>query len=455
MAEPTLSRQFAQFARALSFQHLSSEHREKVKTYLLDWLGCAYAGKNQPSTRMMVKTAHSLGGNSESTMIPDEGRTMCLLAALVNGAASHVVEMDDLHRESVLHPAAAVLPALMALAERQHASGKDLMVAISCGYEVAIRTAIGVGTSHYHFWHTTGTCGTFGAAAGSAKLLGLNEDQFVWALGSAGTQAAGLWEFLSESAMSKVLHPGKSSMNGLLAALLAQQGFTGPSRILEGPKAFFRATSSDFDENRALAGLGKEFFVERNSLKYHASCGHTHSSIDAVLQATGARPMPVDEIQHVDVWVYQASVDLLGDVKPTTPYLGKFNLPFCIATALIHGHVNLTDFTEERLKDPGIRSLMERITINSDKGLTKSYPRKWPARAEIITSDGQRLKGAIEYPKGDPENPLRQEEVIGKFMGLTDCMIPKAVAQGIAERVLNLEDVRDVNQLLGSSQVIK
>lgn len=449
MAETTLSRQFAQFARTLSFQHLSPEHRGKVKTYLLDWLGCAYAGKNQPSTRMMLETAHSLGGNAESTLIPDNSRTMCLLAALANGAASHVVEMDDLHRESVLHPAAAVLPALLALAERQHASGRDLMVAISCGYEVAIRTAIGVGTSHYYFWHTTGTCGTFGAAAGSAKLLDLDEDRFVWALGSAGTQSAGLWEFLSESAMSKVLHPGKSAMNGLLAALLAKEGFTGASRILEGPKGFFRATSTDFDVDRALAGLGEEFFVERNSLKYHASCGHTHSSIDAVLQATGARPMPVDDIEHVNVWVYQASLDLLEDVKPTTPYLGKFNLPFCIATALIHGHANLMDFTEERLKDPGIRSLMERITITSDEDLTKSYPRKWPARAEIVMSGGQRLKGASEYPKGDPENPLSEEEVIGKFMGLTDGMIPKTVAQGIAERVMKLEDLSDVNQLLG------
>jgi 2-methylcitrate dehydratase PrpD len=450
MVEPTLSRQFAQFAGNLSFPHLSPEHREKVKIYLLDWLGCAYAGKNQPSTKMTLKTAHSLGGKAESTLIPDGSRTMCLLAALVNGAASHVVEMDDLHRESVLHPAAAVMPALLAVAERQRASGKDLMVAISCGYEVAIRAAIGVGTSHYHFWHTTGTCGTFGAAAGSAKLLDLDEDQFVHALGSAGTQAAGLWEFLSESAMSKVLHPGKSALNGLLAALLAKEGFTGASRILEGPKGFFRATSTDFDADRALAGLGEEFFVERNSLKYHASCGHTHSSIDAVLQATGARPVPVDDIQRVNVWIYQASLDLLEDVKPTTPYLAKFNLPFCIATALIHGHANLTDFTEERLKDPGIRSLMDRITITSDDDLTKSYPRKWPARAEIVLSDGNRVKGAVEYPKGDPENPLGEEEVIGKFMGLTDGMIPNAVAQGIVERVMKLEDLADATQLLGS-----
>lgn len=255
---------------------------------------------------------------------------MCLLAALVNGASSHVVEMDDLHRESIFHPAAPIMPAVFALAEREGSTGRDIILAISAGYEAGIRIAVAIGPSHYHFWHTTATCGTFGAAAGAAKILGLDEEHFVWALGSAGTQAAGLWEFLGESAMSKQLHPGKAAMNGLLASLLAQKGFTGASKILEGEKGLFRATSQDFSEEKCVAGLGKEFFSDRNSIKYYASCGHTHSAVDAVLKATGGRPMMVEEIERVDVSVYQASLDLLGDVMPTTPYLGKFNLPFCV-----------------------------------------------------------------------------------------------------------------------------
>jgi 2-methylcitrate dehydratase PrpD len=374
---------------------------------------------------------------------------MSLLAALVNGASSHMVEMDDLHRESVFHPAAPIMPAVFAAAEREKASGKDLILAIVVGYEVGIRVAVSVGQSHYHRWHTTSTCGTFGAAAGAAKILGLDGEQVVWALGSAGTQASGLWAFLVESAMSKQLHPGKSALNGLLSALLAQKGFTGARRILEGEKGFFRATSKDFDVEKCLAGLGKNFLFERNSLKYYASCGHTHSAIEAVLQAINTNPMKVEEIERVDVSVYQAALDLLENVEPTTPYVAKFSLPFCVATALKYGHVSMGDFIEIRLQDPDLRQLMKRIEIRSDPQLSMHYPGKWPARVEIMTRDGKSLKGSSDYPKGDPENPLDERDVIEKFRDLTKGLLSDSTAEAIVERVMSLEDIDDVSNLLG------
>ena len=448
MSEATLSKQLAQYVCNLSFDDLTQEHIKKTKIYLLDWLGSAFAGKTEKPTHIMIEVARSMGGKPESTIIPDGSKTMCLLAALVNGASSHVVEMDDLHRESILHPAAPIMPAVFALAERENSSGRDIILAISAGYETGIRIAVAIGPSHYHFWHTTATCGTFGAAAGAAKILGLDEEHFVWALGSAGTQAAGLWEFLGESAMSKQLHPGKAAMNGLLASLLAQKGFTGASKILEGEKGLFRATSQDFSEEKCVAGLGKEFFSERNSIKYYASCGHTHSAVDAVLKATGGRPMMVGEIKRIDVSVYQASLDLLGDVMPTTPYLAKFNLPFCVATALIYGHVNLGDFSSERIGDPDIHRVMDLINLRSDPELSRCYPRKWPARVEIFTRDGRRLEASNDHPKGDPENPLGEADVIEKFKALTNGLISVSTQEGIVERVLNLEEMADINMLL-------
>jgi 2-methylcitrate dehydratase PrpD len=340
------------------------------------------------------------------------------------------------------------MPALLALAEKQKASGADLILAISAGYEVGIRVALAAGPSHYHYWHTTATCGTFGAAAGSAKLLGLGEEPFVWALGSAGTQAAGLWEFLTEGAMSKQLHPGKAAMNGLLAALLAQRGFSGAVRILEGEKGFFRATSEDFDAGRCLRGLGREFAAERNSLKYYASCGHTHSAIDAVLQATQGRPMGAEAIGQVHISVYQAALDLLGEVEPTSPFAAKFNLPFCVATALQYGHVNVGDFHAGRLQDPDLLQIMDRVRVVADPALTSAYPAKWPARAQIHTRDGRCLEGANDHPKGDPENPLDEAEVIEKFRGLTDGLISPAAADRILGRVLRLEEAADASVLL-------
>jgi 2-methylcitrate dehydratase PrpD len=444
----TISQKFAQFVTQLHFDALSGDQVHKIKTYFMDWLGSAYAGQTQRPIKIMREVVDSLGGKPESTLIPDNAKTMSLLAALVNGASSHVVEMDDLHRESVFHPAAPIMPAVFAAAEREQASGKDLIVAIASGYEVGIRVAVAVGQSHYHRWHTTSTCGTFGAAAGAAKILGLDEDQVVWALGSAGTQASGLWEFLVESAMSKQLHPGKSALNGLLSALLAQKGFTGARKILEGEKGFFRATSEDFDQEKSLAGLGENFLFERNSLKYYASCGHTHSAIESILQATQAKPMNGADIERVHVWVYQAALDLLENVEPSTPYVAKFSLPFCVATALRYGHVNTGDFIETRLQDPDLLQLMERIEIRSDPQLSLQYPVRWPARVEIITRDGKRLKGSSDYPKGDPENPLGERDVIEKFRGLTKGLLSDPSAEAIVERVMDLEDIDDVRHLL-------
>ncbi|KPK28164.1 MAG: hypothetical protein AMK69_09270 [Nitrospira bacterium SG8_3] len=444
----TISQKFAQFVTQLHFDDLSEDQVHKIKTYFMDWLGSAYAGQTQRPIKIMLEVVDSLGGKPESTLIPSNAKTMSLLAALVNGASSHVVEMDDLHRESVFHPAAPIMPAVFAAAEREKATGKELIAAIATGYEVGIRVAVAVGQSHYRHWHTTSTCGTFGAAAGGAKILGLGEDQVVWALGSAGTQASGLWEFLVESAMSKQLHPGKSALNGLLSALLAQKGFTGARKILEGEKGFFRATSKDFDETKSLAGLGKNFLFERNSLKYYASCGHTHSVIESILQATEANPIDAARIERVDVSVYQAALDLLENVEPSTPYMAKFSLPFCVATALRYGHVNTGDFIETRLQDPDLLQLMERIKIHSDPQLSLQYPFKWPARVEIITRDGKRLKGSSDFPKGDPENPLGERDLIEKFRDLTKGLLSDRSAEAIVERVMGLEDVDDISHLL-------
>jgi len=421
---------------------------ERIKLFVLDWIGSAYAGGREKPVKMLLAVSGDLGGSPDSTIIASNSRGPCLLAALINGASSHVVEMDDLHRESVLHPAAAILPAVFAVAERERVSGRELIVGAAVGYEVGIRVALGAGKSHYRYWHTTGTCGTFGAAAGSGKILGLDEDQFVWALGSAGTQSAGLWEFLAESAMSKQLHAGKAAMNGLLASLLAREGFTGAGRILEGEKGFFKATSTDYDLQRCVEGLGEDFFFTRNSLKYYPSCGHTHSAIEAAVKATGAKRMAPEEIEEIRVLLYKEAIGLLGDVRPVTPYLAKFSIPFCVALAVGSGEVKREDFSQERMQDPRIRKIMELIKVMEDKDLTAQYPHKWPAVVEISTRGGKVLRGSNDYPKGDPENPLTEKEVVEKFMSLTKGILPASKANNMVEKVLNLEEVEDVSKLL-------
>jgi 2-methylcitrate dehydratase PrpD len=446
-----LAVQLAHFVHDLTCERLSGSLIQKAKVFLLDWLGSVYAGTGAEPTRIATALAADLGGNPESSVIPDNSKSSCLMASLVNGMASHVVEMDDLHRESIFHPAAAILPAVFAVGERQHCPGRDLIAAIVAGYEIGIRAAIAVGKSHYHFWHTTGTCGTFGAGAGAGKILGLDPERLAWALGSAGTQASGLWEFLVEGAMSKQLHTGKAACNGLLAALLAERGFTGAKRIFEGDKGFFRATSRDFDETRLLAGLGEEFVTARNSLKYYASCGHTHSAIDATLQAMDATPLDPHAVESVHVSVYQAALDLLGGVKAESPYSAKFNLPFCIASAVKFGKVGLDAFSRERLQDQDIKDLMERVNLKAEPSLSAVYPRKWPARVEIRLKDGRALEGFNAYPKGDPENPLTEQECVDKFKQLTKAALSEPNQSKIVEAVLHLEDLSDSADLLAST----
>lgn len=444
----TITEQLAEFSSKFRYEDLNSDQVSKLKLYFLDWLGSAYAGGRERPVQMVLAVAKSQGGNQQATLIPDGSKAGSLMAALVNGAASHMVEMDDLHRESILHPAAAIIPAVLAAAEAEGVSGKEFLAALAVGYEVGIRVAVAAGASHYKFWHTTGTCGTFGAAAGAGRILRLSPEQMTWALGSAGTQAAGLWAFLVENAMSKQLHPGKAAANGLLAALLAEEGFTGARSILESEKGFFRATSKDFREDLCLRGLGEEFFFERNSLKYHASCGHTHSAIDATLEATKGKPMGPEEVSWVKVRLYQAAIDLLGEVEPKSPYLAKFSLPFCIASALRYGRVGLEAFCEERLGDEDLRALMEKIQIQADSYLSSLFPRMWPARVEIQSSDGELKVGACDHPKGDPENPLTRDEAEEKFRWMTKAVLPGSSGEDLLQKVMHLEESSDMGELL-------
>jgi 2-methylcitrate dehydratase PrpD len=443
-ASPTISQTLAHFFCTLRYEDLSDSLVYTIKTCFLDWLASAFAGYSQPPVQMMLSVAEDMKGAEEATIIPKNSRHLPLVAALVNGASSHVMEMDDLHRQSIFHPAASILPAVFAVAEKGHISGRDLILGILTGYEIGIRAALAAGTSHYRYWHTTGTCGTFGAAAGAAKVLGLGPEQFVWALGSAGTQSSGLWEFLTEGAMSKQLHPGKSSMNGLLAALLAQKGFTGSSSIFEGEKGFLKATSDDYDLRFLTDGLGETFHTERNSLKYYASCGHTHSSVGAALKILEERKLDVSSIHSITLYLYQGALDLLEGVEARTPYLAKFNLPFCVATALNYGHVDLDDFTEERIKNSEILRFMDRISFREDPDLTRLYPQKWPSRVEIAMTNGERHEGYCEYPKGDPENPLSEKELTEKFHKLCGDIISRDEKDRIIELALNLEKLDDI-----------
>src|SRR5579863_8036508 len=277
-----VTRRLAEFLSRATFAELPALVVADTRRSVLDWLGSALAGSLEPPARMTQRVIDGFGASEEATVF-SAPRASAPAAALANGVASHILELDDIHKASTVHAAAPVIPAALAAAEREHADGKAFLLAVALGYEAALRVGEAVNPSHYRFWHPTGTAATFGAAAAAGSILRLDPARMLDALGTAGTQAAGLWEFNADGAMSKHLHPGKAAMNGILAADLAREGFTGASRILEGERGFFRATSETPDVSRITDGLGERWKIGENGYKLHSCCGHTHTAIDLAL----------------------------------------------------------------------------------------------------------------------------------------------------------------------------
>lgn len=446
MAE-TLSGVLGEFAARLDASALPGSVVESAKACFLDWLGSAIAGSASAPGRIMLGVVEDLGGHPQATLVPVGRRLPVTSAALYNGAVSHVVELDDVHRRSIMHPGAAVIPAALATAEMTGATGRQFLGAVIAGYEAAIRIGEAVTPSHYRYWHTTGTCGAFGAAVAGAKLLGLDAGGIASALGTAGTQAAGLWEFLADGAMSKHLHPGKAAMNGVLSALLAKGGFTAASRILEGEKGFFRATAARFDESRVVEGLGASYKVSEVSFKVHASCRHTHPAIDAALEVVRRyRPDPAAVIS-VLVETYSVALDVAGNLRPMSVYSAKFSIPFCVALAICRGRAGLAEFNEGVLEDAEITKLMERVRVAVNPSFDAVYPGRWPARVTVRAADGTEFAAEAEYPRGDPENPLSASELELKFRELSVPVVGELVVERLTELVRGLEAVCDMREV--------
>jgi 2-methylcitrate dehydratase PrpD len=360
---------------------------------------------------------------------------------------SHIVELDDVHRNSILHPAATTIPAALSLAECNEIDGRMLTSAIVAGYEAGIRVGEAVGRSHYEFWHNTGTCGTFGAAAASGKIFGLDMDEMANTLGNAGTQAAGLWQFQAEGAMSKHLHPGRAASNGVLSALLARSGFTGSTTIIEGERGFCKATSSDFNLEKITENLGERYKILETSFKNHASCRHTHPAVDAALQIREREMIDHNDISKVRIETYPDALKIAGIQEPRTPYEAKFSLKYCTSTALYTGRLGPEEFTESFLTNHKIRRLMDRTEIIIDEILGREYPAKWPSRVEVTTKGGGRYSAQVDHPLGDPENPLPMEKLVEKFKMLASKELSEKKVETVIETVFKLEKVSNMGEL--------
>ena len=414
------SQTLSTFLAAIRYEDLPQAVVARTEDLFLDWLASALAGKGARPVSAIDAFAAAMGpkdGSAENLLT--RKRTSPLFAALVNGAASHFVEQDDLHNSSVLHPGTVVFPAVLAAAQDVGASGKELIAASVAGYECGVRVGEFLGRSHYKIFHTTGTAGKLAAAAGVAHVLKLNADKMQHCLGSAGTMAAGLWEFLRDAADSKQLHTAKAAADGLMAAYIARDGFTGAREIFEGKQGMAAGMSSDADVRWLTDGLGTRWATAETSFKFHASCRHTHPTADALLTLMQQHKLKADDIVKVTAHVHQGAIDVLGPVTdPQTVHQSKFSMGFVLALIATLGRASLPDFTETSIKNNKLREFHDRVTMVLDKDIDAAYPRRWIGRVTVQTADGRSMECRVESPKGDPDNTLTRPELEDKAQRL-------------------------------------
>ena len=443
------------FDAGLRYEQLPVPVVERCEELFLDWIASALAAKGMHPLPQFEAFAHAMGpAGGPAEVLASRGRTSPYFAAWVNAASSHLVEQDDLHNSSVLHPATVVFPAALAAAQDVGASGAEFIAACVAGYEAGIRIGEFLGRSHYRIFHTTATVGTLAAAVAAGHVLKLPPEQMRNAIGSAGTQAAGLWEFLRDAADSKQLHTAHAAASGLAAAYLARGGVTAARRILDGEKGMAAGMSSDADPARLGDRLGSRWALLETSFKFHASCRHTHPAADALQAVMQREGLAHGDIESVLTRVHKGAIDVLGVVDvPTTVHQAKFSMGTVLGLLAVHGDAGLESFRDHALSDPAVAAFRDKVGMTLDDEVDAAYPKRWLGRVEVRTRSGACFQGAIDDPKGDPGNTLSRAELADKARRLAAFSGAASPAEidALIGRVWQLRTAPRIGALLPSS----
>jgi 2-methylcitrate dehydratase PrpD len=432
------------YALETSFHSFPKEVVHQGKRCFLDLIGVALGGANQSTGKILVKMVKDFGGKPQATVLGHGFKTSVMNAALVNGTMAHALDFDDTHIDSG-HPSAPVIPAVLSVAEWKGLSGKSALEAFILGFEVETRIGMGMGAKHYERgWHSTSTIGRFGAAIAAGKLLGLSLEEMKMALGLAGTQASGLR--LVFGTMSKPFHAGKSAYDGVLSAILAQRGFTSAPNIIEGEKGYFEVLGDDSKLEPMAHGLGKRYEVLRNTFKPYAACLLTHPIIDAVIKIRNEHGLKPEKIEAIECDVGNFCLDAAGQTEPKTGLAGKFSVYYCAALALIEGAAGEDMFTDKKVLDAKMVVLRKKVKARVVPGYKNTE-----AKVSITIKGGKEYSAYVDIPKGDPRNPLTDEELESKFRSLASSALSKPKVDLLIKSIWNLEKIGDVRKLMNLS----
>ncbi|MDX1431921.1 MAG: MmgE/PrpD family protein [Gammaproteobacteria bacterium] len=438
---------FAKYAAQVARDTLPSSAQHAARRCLIDWFSATLPGGARPPATLLVEALADELDLGNASLYPSGRRATVRAAALINGTAAHAVEFDDIYRDGLYHPGAPVIAAALAVAQAEHASGETLLKAIVAGYEVSNRIAEAVNPAHYRYWHTTGTVGTLGAAAAAGAVLGLHSDRMAHAIGTATTMAAGLQQAFRSDAMSKPLHAGRAAESGVLAALAARRGVTAAAHMLDGELGFGAAMSESPDWRAATDDLGEYYTIAFTTQKNHGCCGHTFAALDAIIALRNAHELKPSSIRRIRVGTYAAALEVTGNRHPLTVYEARFSLPYCAAVALRDGRVRLDAFDAEHLSDHGLRELMDRVELYLDEEAEKRFPRRRSAQVEIETNDGEVLAHHATTRKGDPDDPLTDDELEDKFLELSVPVLGEGGSRALLEALSHVEDIGDMREL--------
>jgi 2-methylcitrate dehydratase PrpD len=450
-----IAESLANMIHGLQFNDLSQEVIDRTKYLALDFVGLAARGNHFESSQPIHDFIRSHGGQGNGVVIgAEELSPLPQYAALANGAASHSLELDDVINEASLHPAVAVFPTAFALSDAYGKSGKDLITAAVIGYEVMgqLGKALNPTRVYARGFHPTGVVGVFAAAATASKLMGLTVEQTVNALGIVGSQAAASMEFLNTGSWTKRLHPGWAAHNGIIAAELAKAGFTGPNSIIEGDKGFARAYSSDFDPNSLKAVYSNEDnFILKTSIKPHACCRYKQGPLDLVLDIVHTHDLKAADINRINVYIVQTGLPIVAlpeDEKrnPQSSVDAQFSMHFGAAAAVLYRKTLLEQYDDNVVTLPDVKEMMNKVYCYRGEDLEKEFPTKWPARVEIETTKGT-FSARIDFPKGDPENPLSWDEMITKFNYVTAPVFDENQQKNLVKGIRTIEELAKVSTL--------
>lgn len=450
LSDNRYTRGIARFVSGLQYEAIPPEVLTRIKLLMLDSIGCAIYGADLEWTRILQKTLTGLDTTQACAVWGTPYKLSAPHAALVNGTQVQGFELDDVHRQGVLHVGAVVLPALVSIAEtRPGMSGRDFLTAAVAGYEIGPRVGICMGPEHIaQGWHSGATLGVFSAAAGAARGLGLDIDRTVHALGIAGTQSAGLMA-AQYGAMVKRMHAGRASQSGLYGALFAEQGFTGILNVLESEYGGFCSTFSRsqdrFQLDALTADLGQVWQTMGVALKFYSCVGSNHSTLDAIRAMQADHAFGAEEVEKILVHGSQVTMDHVGwKYEPQGLTSAQLNLPYCVATWLLDGDCFVDQFTEDKVADPDRMRIAEKVHVAHDPEITaKGSKFRHKVRVEVTLRDGTHMERTVEAGRGNEKNFASESDIVEKFEKLATHVLPRDHVEEIRDCVLGLDKLAD------------